>query len=295
MASENTPSTPPSKSSPHAIDIFFSGLTYWYLTSLLVALGFSLGFHFFRPAQGEEATKHDWLKGFTSMDGSWYQQIASRGYEYVPDRKTNIAFYPVYPIVARAVMMATGWRAETALLIVSNLSLIAALAMLNLYISTRYPDGPVDLAEYTVLTAALFPTGCFFRFAYSESTFLLLALVAMYAMVRRWPLGAIAMVIGLATAARPVGAALLFPFAIHILRRADAGQPVNTPLSNRHLDKRFRRVIPHLRFGSVFARLALYLSIGCWGLGSFAAYQWIAFGDALAMARAQKNWGAPRL
>ncbi|MGH7134259.1 MAG: hypothetical protein ACREHD_00880, partial [Pirellulales bacterium] len=162
----------------------------------------------------------DWLQVFNWEGGGLYNQITTRGYLYRADSQSNVAFFPAYPLVSRAVMAITGVRAEAALLIVSNLSFLAALAMLAFYVRDRYPDGPAHLAGYTLLAAALFPTGCFFRLAYSESTFLLLTALGMYAMLRRWPLWAVAVVVGLATASRPIGIALLPALAIHILRRS---------------------------------------------------------------------------
>jgi hypothetical protein len=376
---------PASQQWSSAVDVWLGAATYWYLTGLLVALGFSFGFYFVRPAGGAVPEARDWADAFNWMDGRWYKQIAAEGYEYDPGKATNIAFFPVYPIFGRAVVSVTGWRAEAALLIVSNLLLLAALAMLAFYVRDRYPDGRADLAGYALLAAALFPTGCFFRLTYSESTFLLLAVLAMYAMLRRWPLCAVALIIGLATATRPVGVALLAPLAIHILRRS-AHEPEAPVLTLRYFLTRFLvkntvssapsavfrcfsgrsmqrnlgkqavssakkaqhqkaparpidsaasheaparqlaeagasaaaphkpgeahlpspsgrgkvsatarrpRGSPHLRFGSVCARLALYLPLACWGLAVFMAYQHHVFGEPLAFIKIQKHWGTP--
>jgi hypothetical protein len=283
-------------------DIWLTALTYWYLTGLIAALGFSLGFSLLRPGAGTVADKRDWLDAFTWMDGRWYKQIAATGYEYDPDKNANVAFFPVYPLVGRAVIRLTGMRAEAALLIVSNLSLLGALAMLAFYVRDRYPDLPSDLADYTVLAAALFPTGCFFRLTYSESTFLLLAILAMYSMLRRWPLWAIVLIVGLVTAARPVGVALLAPFAIHIVRRSSSvsfrgrlresavegsGSNLPLPLGEGRGEGLCVRLGPALRC------LALYMPLACWGLAAFIVYQYFAFDEPLAFARVQKNWGRP--
>jgi len=314
-ASDHEPASQPRAS---ALDVWLSALPYWYLTALLAALGFSFGFYFVQPRGGAVALERDWLDAFTWMDGRWYKQIAAEGYKYDPDKGTNIAFFPVYPLLGRALVSVTGLRAEAALLIVSNLSFLAALAMLARYVRERYPNSPTDLSDYTVLTAAIFPTGCFFRLAYSESTFLLLAVLAMYAMRRRWPLWAIALIVGLATATRPVGVALLAPFAIHLLRRgphqrevsarqlpespAPAGAthgPVEAQLSSLSGRERIRVAVnfapgfPRLRFGLVCARLVLYLPLACWGFGAFTVYQYAAFGEPFATVKVQKHWGTP--
>lgn len=288
-----------------AADIWLAALTYWYLTGLIAALGFSLGFSLLRPGSGTVVDKRDWLDAFDWMDGRWYKQIAMTGYEYDPNKNTNIAFFPVYPLLGRVVMRITGLRAEAALLVVSNLSLLAALAMLAFYVRDRYPDAPAELTDYTVLAASLFPTGCFFRLTYSESTFLLLAILAMYAMLRRWPLWAIALLVGLATAARPVGVALLAPFAIHIWHRGHRVYEPAAPArpNKQHPDEtdnalddpetpvnvQTRR--PRSSLGFVLVRLAFYLPLACWGAIAFTAYQYCAFNEPFATVRVQKNWG----
>lgn len=255
-------------------NVVLNAATCWYLTGLVAALGFSLGFYLIKPAHPGIAANRDFLDAFTWMDGKWYKQIATEGYHYDPDARSNIAFFPVYPLLARAVMAATGLPAEAALLVVSNASFLVALALLFLYVRDRpsvygerlgAPPAGDGLADWTVLAAALCPTGCFFRLAYSESTFLLLAVLAMYAMLRRWPPWMVALIVGLATAARPVGIALLAPFAIHLSRRF-AGR------------------------GAASARFVFYLPLACWGLLAFLAYQGWEFGDVFAVFKAHDHW-----
>lgn len=284
-------------------DAWLSALTYWYLTGIIAAMGFSFGYHFVRPAGATVAEERNWLDAFAWMDGRWYKEIAEQGYEYDPGKGTNVAFFPLYPLLCRAVMTISGWRAEVALLVVANISFLAALAMLAIYVRDRYCDAPAELAHYTMLTAALFPTSCFFRLVYSESTFLFVTVLAMYMILRGGPLWAIALTVGLATATRSVGVALLLPFAINIVRRSYATEaPVRqtsmeTGDSSLSAGRQMRTAAsssPSLRrwFTPSTARhLALYLPLGCWGLVAFTAYQYINFGEPFATVKVQKYWG----
>jgi hypothetical protein len=111
----------------------------------------------------------------------------------------------------------------------------------------------------------LFPTTFYFRMAYSESLFLLFCLLAMYGMIKSWNPLWIALVAGAATATRPVGIALLAPFALHVFER---------PGTRRR----------------AFAQLAVLAPIACWGLLTYMAYQWIRFDDPLAFTRTQIHW-----
>jgi len=274
-----------SRIASRTLDVWLSAAAYWYLTGLLAALGFSLGFYLLKPAAGAAGFDRDLLQAFTWMDGKWYKQIATEGYRYNPESRSNVAFFPVYPLIARGVIAVSGARAEAALLIVSHLSLLAALALLAFYVRRRHAAAPCELPDYTLLAAALFPTSCFFRFAYSESTFLLLAVLGMYAMLRRWRLGSIAAIVGLATAARPVGVALLAPLAIHIVR-CSVPSLSRRGRAAEHSQRARLRDIAHIG-----ARLAIYLPLACWGLAAFMAYQQYAFGDAFAAFKAHGHWG----
>ena len=126
----------------------------------------------------------------------------------------------------------------------------------------------------------------------------------------------------------PVGVALLASFAIHIVRRVGAahrgaargkgaeetergvaslhtnplrkqGQSLRSLLALRvsvgagRVQYIFRslvkrRAAPTLRL--IAPPLALYLPVACWGLASFVAYQAYAFGEPLAVVKAQSQW-----
>jgi hypothetical protein len=103
---------------------------------------------------------------------------------------------------------------------------------------------------------------------YTESVFIFFSLLALYAMHRRWPLWTIAIVCGLTTAARPVGIALLLPFALHVW---------NDLLRDR---RDFRSVI----------LTVLLCAAACWGLLAYMLYQQVTFGDALAFGKTQEHW-----
>jgi len=303
---------PPGACARSAGDITVGAATHWYLTGLIAALAFSFGSYISPHPSSDVPEDREWFDKVTWMDGRWYKQIATEGYHYDTTTHSSVAFFPVYPLLVRALITLTGMRAEAALLVISNMSLLAALAMLASYVRDRYAQAPTELGDYTLLAAALFPTGCFFRLAYSESTCLLLVVLAMYGMLRRWPLWSIAFAIGLATAARPVGVALLAPFAIHIVRTVVASHRDESRGKGAEQTPRgvvgasgwrwrlhslthsiFRslangRAAPTLRL--IAPPLALYLPVACWGLAGFVAYQAYAFGEPLAAVKTQAHW-----
>ena len=247
-------------------DVRLAAAAFWYFSGLLFALALSLGFSFLTPGPVAHSPRGDVIDALAIHDGRWYKQIAAEGYSYDPNSRSNVAFFPLYPLLGRAVAAALPVRMETALLIVSNTSFFLALIVLGLYVRARYRDADANVVDFVLLSACLFPTACFFRLPYSESTFLLLTVVAMHGIQRRWPTIVVALVVGLATASRPVGVALLAPLALDLWRR-------------------------HAGLGRRLWRLAVWLPLACWGLAGYMAYQHFAFGDALAFAKTQQHWG----
>ncbi len=69
--------------------------------------------------------------------------------------------------------------------------LVAAYALLIVYVRQRFPQGPPALAAYWLAALAAFPTRFFLRMAYTESLFLVLCLVATLGMERHllWAAG----------------------------------------------------------------------------------------------------------
>lgn len=206
------------------------------------------------------------FRSLAAWDGFWYARIARDGYAYDSENPSPVAFFPAYPLLTRAVSRMTGCTVESALLTITHVSLAGSFALLVLYSANRYPGASGDLTEFVLLATALWPTTVFFRMAYSESLFILLLLAAMYGMVREWPAPVIAVIIGAATATRPVGVALLAPFALWLWQ--------TTTLT------RARQLL----------RAAVLLPLACWGIVGYMVWQHIEFGDALAFARTQQHF-----
>jgi Gpi18-like mannosyltransferase len=166
---------------------------------------------------------------FARYDGQHYRYILEHGYTNSTASASNVAFFPLYPLLARAVALTIRVSSLQALLLVTHNALAAAFVLLWLY---RYPVGesvrtsqeesqrPGSVAEtnctkrarnFAVLAFGLLPTTVFFRMAYTEALFVALSIAVLYGIVRRWPLAWLALLAGLATATRPVGVALVPP------------------------------------------------------------------------------------
>ncbi|HZB06186.1 MAG TPA: mannosyltransferase family protein [Thermoleophilaceae bacterium] len=197
------------------------------------------------------------LAPLARWDSVWYLRVADSGYG---DSAPRAAFFPLYPLLVRAVATPLG-ASNAALLVAAYLVSLAAFlgALVVLFRLTELELGR-RLARPALLLLALFPAALYFGAPYSESLFLLLAAGAFYAArTDRWAwAGACA---GLASASRSAGLLLLIPLALiwwssRPRRGADAAWLLLAPL----------------------------------GIAAYAAWLGIAEGDAFRFLDVQDAW-----
>lgn len=139
-------------------------------------------------------------------DGRLYGDIARGGYHEL----WQAAFYPIFPLLERALAPLTGGSAEIAGLVIANAASLGVFALLRLLVAR---DLGVRVARLTLVYLALFPTSMFLAAAYTEALFLLLAVATCVALQReRWLLAGL--LAALATLTRATGLVLLLPLAL---------------------------------------------------------------------------------
>jgi hypothetical protein len=266
------------------LDHVYDGLFCYCATALLVVVAVVLGHDYLKQATHAVGKRGDILEAFANWDGKWYREILTDGYSYRPGSPSNVAFFPAYPLLGRGVARLTGVSSNVALLIVSHFCLATMFIALAAYVQQRLRTGRPSLARggsgadveqpgpWVLLAAGLWPTTFFFRMAYSESLFVLIAVIALYGMERRWPAPVLAVIVSLGAMVRPVGVALLGPLAMHLW--TDFSPSVDR-----------RKTI-----GTKLVRLTVYLALASSGLLAYMAYQWVAFDDPLAFAKTQEYW-----
>ena len=204
-------------------------------------------------------------------DSVGYISIASGGYASSPDAHT--AFFPVYPLLVRAVSLFSGSVGATivAAYAVSLVALFAALYLLHRL--TELELGRAA-ARPTILLVAFFPAAFILGAPYTESVFLLVSVAAVYAARRgRWAwAGAL---VALASATRNSGILLALPVAVLYLYgpRGDRAQPPGPRQG--------------LRPRHPLRRDAAWLLLAPAGLAAYMIYLSGNFGDALAWAHGQ--------
>ena len=197
------------------------------------------------------------------FDAGWYGSIAESGYSMDPaGGQSNVAFFPLYPLLIRA-LTATGISFAHAGLAISFVALLSAARLLAKAEGNAALDG---LGAIVALLA--WPASFFLASVYTESLFLALALVAFRsAEGRKW--GPAALAGFLAGLARPNGFLVTLLVAPQAFAEWQRG-PRTT--------------------GTAWKAVATALAPIA-GLATFLSFLWIRFGDPLACFRALSAWG----
>ncbi len=117
------------------------------------------------------------LSMWTKWDSQYYVDIATNGYWFRPEQQSNVAFFPVYPLLMRLVGSLVQGNVILAGFIISNLAFFIALIFLYKLTALELDEGS---AGRTVFYLAFFPTSFFFSSVYTESTFLMFSVAAVY-------------------------------------------------------------------------------------------------------------------
>src|SRR5215218_5106009 len=150
------------------------------------------------------------LAPLARWDAVWYLRIADSGYGRSGPRA---AFFPLCPLLIRAVATPFGASEGALLLAAYALSLAAFVAALFLLHRLTELELGRRLARPTLLLLAVFPAAVYFGAPYSESLFLLLAVGAFYA-ARSGHWAWAGTCAGLASGTRSAGLLLLIPLAM---------------------------------------------------------------------------------
>jgi hypothetical protein len=221
----------------------------------LLPVGLQAGTERYLPRSQSIGT---WLR----WDAWWYVSVAERGYWFDPAGQSNVAFFPLFPLLIRMLTALTGNPVVAGFLLANAAALGAVVA---LWVWVRAEAGP-DAAERAARWLAVFPFSFVFHTIYAESLFFLLVTLSLLASARaRWPLAGL--LGGLAAATRPMGVLLLPAYAWAMWQAWRGGRRPD------------------------WADL-LGLGLIPAGLAAYAGYLWIRFGDPLVFARAHATgWG----
>ena len=212
-------------------------------------------------------------QGWLHYDGAWYADLATRGYWYIPDQQSSVAFFPAYPLTMRALGNVID-NVHIAGILITIASGAGALVAFHQWCRDR-------LTPQAALTAmaclALYPYAYYLYGAvYGDALFVLCALLAFLAFERdHMVLAGIAGAV--ATGTRFVGLAVVVGLVVGVLERRE--------VISRGDGWRLRFDWRRLRPGNA----GVLLSVG--GLVGFMGYLWHRFDDPLLFQSIQATWG----
>jgi hypothetical protein len=244
-----------------------AGLAFYGLSSAMVLLALWLGHHFVRNPPSWVDDHQDDIGALCRFDGTWYRSIAVDGYFYDPEKESNVAFFPAYPLMARVVMRLSGCRPELALVLVAHVFLAATFVLLCGYSRSRNSELGSQNSELVLLAFALLPTTFFLRLGYTESMFCFWCVLILFGYERGWHPFWLALIAGAATATRAPGVAVGLVVLVSLWQRSP-------------------------RWRHFLSWLILLGPLCLWGLIAFIAYQAVAFDEPLAFMKAQKYWSS---
>lgn len=203
---------------------------------------------------------HNLVTAWERFDALWFLRIATGGYV---DGDGSAVFFPLFPLLIRGLSPFVGGHPLAAGFLVSHAAAFGSMVALYFLTAGEFDE---RTARRTVLYLALFPTSFFLLAPYSESLFLLLVLVSLWAARRgRWWVAGLA---GAgASATRNLGILLVVPLAVEAI--------------HQWRERRDRRA---LVVG------LLWSAVAAGGAVAYLAYWQASAGDALAPIRQQENW-----
>jgi hypothetical protein len=152
-------------------------------------------------------------QGLLSWDADWYYDIARHGYAALP--RESLRFFPLVPVLARALSPLVLGHVGLALLVLANVPALALGAMVHRLTLVETADEA--LARRAAWLVALVPPFFVLAMGYAEPIALCLSVGAFLALRRRkWGWAAAAGF--LAALARPVGLLLAVPAAVEAWR-----------------------------------------------------------------------------
>jgi hypothetical protein len=224
-----------------------------------------------RPGVHFAASTNPALAVWGRWDAEHYIRIATDGYS-----GTEMAFFPLYPLLIRSIGALTGNHLVAGLLI-SNVASFFGLLFFYKLVEHQYDRA---VAHRAIFYISIFPTAVFFSAVYSESLFFALTVASFYYIrERKW---ISAGVLGLfASLTRVEGVLLAVPFLIEWLTVVLTNGPHPAAGLRRSLKAPFTEI----------ARPLAGLALVPVGLLAYMAYLWVLRGDPLYFSHVQTHWG----
>jgi Gpi18-like mannosyltransferase len=208
-----------------------------------------------RAGSHVQESSHVLLAVWGRWDAVHYLNIATQGYQ-----GTDMAFFPLYPLLIRIVGTLAGNHLIAGLLI-SNASFFFGLLYLYKLLEHEYDRA---VARRAIFYVSIFPTAVYFTAVYTESLFFMVTVASFYYMRggRWWLAGVMGF---FAALTRVEGVLLIVPFIIEWLTQDRESRP---------------RALYDLLPGALIPL----------GLAIYMAYLWVLRADPLYFSHVQSHW-----
>jgi len=184
----------------------------WLVARAAIALGAMLAVVAVDElAPGDRPLQLD--QGFFAWDAAWYRDIADHGYDGVD--QAGLRFFPLLPMLARALSFPLLGNVGVALVIVVNVAALAAGVVVHRLV--REEKGDRALASRSTWLLGLLPPAVVLVLGYAEAIAIALAAGVFLALRRKrwWWAAALGVLAGLC---RPTGVLLALPALVEALR-----------------------------------------------------------------------------
>lgn len=224
-----------------------------------------------------------YFDSWSQFDGPEYLRIVTDGYSYVAGERSNIVWFPLYPLLVRAVNQIVTDPLIAGVIVSAAAGLGAALALW----AWATEVGLSGARRTAALCACLFYPYAWYLYGvvHADSLFLLLAVGSFLLVERSYRNGyragglLLAGLVGaLATATRPTGMAMILGLAAVTAERSGV-----LTTSERGGGGWWRPYLPRLQFDrSRFRPGQLWVLLSALGIGIYSWYLWRNWGDPIA-------------
>jgi Gpi18-like mannosyltransferase len=190
----------------------------WAIARVLVVASLELSRHVFDEV-GRGPRPVQLGQGLFAWDAAYYRAIAEHGYGDLPN--AALRFFPLVPLMSRALGFAFLGNEAVALIVIANLSALVFAALLHRL--ALIETGDALLARRAAWYAALFPAASTLVLGYADATALALA-VGMFLALRSRRFVTAGVLGYFAALARPLGVLLVVPALVEAAREL-RGQP----------------------------------------------------------------------
>jgi hypothetical protein len=234
----------------------------------------------FAPKDGQWRARASnlFLDGWFRWDSGWYGHLVTDGYAATPngDGQRDVAFWPLFPMLARLLGKALGVKQPDHVLVMFGLNfvLLAGATVFVYLLAKERLAVPGDeartlgRARLATLLFLLYPYGMYYSAGYSEATYLFFLVGTLYfAAKQRWALAGL--MAGFSTASRGVAVTTALALGLAYLE------------SKKWRPKNVRADV-------------LWLALSGLGASAYSFYLWRAFGEPFAFADSfsARGWGA---